>query len=310
LSSEPPFDPDREHLDRLAAELARRAASTADSAGRDATHPAPAPTPLATRKKAGLWGALLVFAALVFKLKVPLLLALSKLKFLLGGLKFLQLGKVLTTGGTMVVTIWVYGMMFGLPFAIGFVLLIFVHEMGHAAAMKLHGLDFGAPVFIPFVGAMIAMKRLPPNVRIEAEVAIAGPVAGGLASAACWGIGVALESPLFVALAYSGFFLNLFNLLPVSPLDGERIAGAISKWIWVAGLAFGVLLAIRLANPLLWLIVLLGAVRAVQVFRGKGGEQPGYFEIRPAERLAIGVGYFVLAALLGFGTIALLPPTA
>lgn len=306
----PPFDPDREHLDRLAAELARRAAKYPPGAPGALAPPAPtasAPS-ITTKKKAGLWGALLVFAALVFKLKGPLLLVLSKLKFLLGGLKFLQLGKVLTTGGTMVVTIWIYGMMLGLPFAIGFVLLIFVHEMGHAAAMKLHGLDFGAPVFIPFVGAMIAMKNMPPNARIEAEVAIAGPIAGGLASAACWGIGVAWEAPLFVALAYSGFFLNLFNLLPVSPLDGGRIAGAISKWIWVAGLAGGVLLAIRLANPLLWLILILGAFRAVRVFRGKGGEQPGYFEIRPAERLAIGVGYFVLAALLGFGTIALLPP--
>lgn len=306
LSSAAPVDPDREHLDRMAAELARRAATHLPVAPAQPS----SPPPITTKKKAGLWGALLVFAALLFKLKGPLLLVLSKLKFLLGGLKFLQLGKVLTTGGTMVVTIWVYGMMFGLPFAIGFVLLIFVHEMGHAAAMKLHGLDFGAPVFIPFVGAMIAMKKLPPNVRIEAEVAIAGPIAGGLASAACWGIGVATESPLFVALAYSGFFLNLFNLLPVSPLDGGRIAGAISKWIWVAGLAAGVLLAIRLGNPLLWLILILGTFRAVQVFRGKGGEQPGYFEIRPAERLAIGVGYFVLAALLGIGTIALLPPAA
>lgn len=303
MSAVPPFDPDREHLERLAAELARR----------QATHPAdapasPPPPQVTTTKKAGLWGALLVFAALLFKLKGPLLLVLSKLKFLLGGLKFLQLGKVLTTGGSMVVTIWVYGMVFGLPFAIGFVLLIFVHEMGHAAAMKLHRLDFGAPVFIPFVGAMIAMKNMPPNVRIEAEVAIAGPIAGGLASAVCWGIGVAYESPLFVALAYSGFFMNLFNLLPVSPLDGGRIAGAISKWIWVGGLAFGLLLAVRLGNPLLWLILILGAFRAVQVFRGKGGEQPGYFEIRPAERLAIGVGYFVLAALLGVGAITLLPP--
>jgi Zn-dependent protease len=306
VSAVPPFDPDREHLDRLEAELARRATTLPAPPTQPPSPPSPRST--TTTKKAGLWGALLVFAALLFKFKGPLLIVLSKLKFLLGGLKFLQLGKVLTTGGTMVVTIWVYGMLFGLPFAIGFVLLIFVHEMGHAAAMKLHGLDFGAPVFIPFVGAMIAMKKMPPNVRIEAEVAIAGPIAGGLASAACWGIGVATESPLFVALAYSGFFLNLFNLLPVSPLDGGRVAGAISKWIWVAGLAGGVLLAIRLANPLLWLILILGAFRAVQVFRGKGGEQPGYFEIRPAERLAIGVGYFVLAALLGIGTITLLPP--
>lgn len=301
MSAVPPFDPDREHLERLEAELARRGVSPTALAG--------TPPPRPALRKAGFWGALALVLALLFKLKTPLLIVLSKLKFVLGGLKFLKLGKVLTTGGTMALTIWVYATAFGWPFAVGFVLLIFLHEMGHVAAMRLHGLEMSAPVFIPFVGAMIAMKKLPPNARVEAEVAIAGPIAGGLAAAGCWAIGVAFDAPLFVALAYSGFFLNLFNLLPVSPLDGGRIAGAISQWIWVGGLAAGLALAVRSANPLLWLIVILGGFRAVQAFRGKGSEPPGYFEIRPAERLAIGIGYFVLAALLALGVAALLPAT-
>lgn len=304
-----PVESDRERFERVSAGL---------SVGDRPPPPPPPPpegpaaaapqAPSPKARKAGWWGVVAVAAAVLFKAKGLLVLLLAKLKFVLAGLKFLQLGKVLTTGGTMAVTIWVYATTFGLPFAFGFVLLIFLHEMGHAAAMRLHGIEFGAPVFIPFVGAMIAMKKQPPNVRVEAEVAIAGPIAGGLAAAACWALGAALGSPLLVALAFSGFFLNLFNLLPISPLDGGRIAGAISRWFWVVGLVAAITLAIRTGNPLLWAIVVLGGFRAVQSFRGKGEEQPGYFDLRPFERLAIGVGYFLLAALLAAGTAALMPP--
>lgn len=300
-----PEDPDREHLERLAAELERRGTT-----GPSAAVAPPPPAPVAGRaRRAGRWGILAGVALLLFKLKGPLLLVLGKLKFLAAGAKLLGLGKVATTGGTMLLTIWVYAQTWGLWFAVGFVLLIFVHEMGHAAAMWARGLKAGAPVFIPFVGAMIAMKDFPPNARVEAEVAIAGPVAGGLAAAVCWGLGEALGSPLLVALAFSGFFLNLFNLIPVSPLDGGRIAGAISRWFWVGGLAVAVWMAVRTANPLLWAIVVLGAFRAVSSFRGVGEQRPGYFEISAAERTAIAVGYFALAALLA-GGVALLSDAA
>lgn len=298
-----PEDPDREHLERLAAALDRGGAT---ASGPEATPPSPAPSSQGARR-AGRWGILAGVALLLFKLKGPLLLVLGKLKFLAAGAKLLGLGKIATTGGTMLLTIWVYAQTWGLWFAIGFVLLIFVHEMGHAAAMWARGLKAGAPVFIPFVGAMIAMKDLPPNARVEAEVAIAGPVAGGLAAAACWGLGEALGSPLLVALAFSGFFLNLFNLIPVSPLDGGRIAGAISRWFWVGGLAVAVWMAVRTANPLLWAIVVLGAFRALAAFRGSGPERPGYFEISAGERTAIAVGYFALAALLAGGVARLTP---
>ncbi len=298
MSGAPPIDPDDEHLARLEAERERRA-----------RFPSLSPTPPAAKaRKAGLWGGLVVLAAVVFKSKGLLVVVLSKLKFILGGLKFLKLGQVLTTGGTMALTIWVYANLFGFPYALGFVLLIFLHEMGHAAAIRMHGLEAGAPVFIPFVGAMIAMKKMPPNVRVEAEVAIAGPIAGGLAAGICWLLGLAFESPLLVALAYSGFFLNLINLLPVSPLDGGRVVAALSRWIWIPGLAVAIVMAVRTANPLLWAIVLLGGFRAVASFRGKGDEAPGYYEIRPVERWAIGIGYFTLAALLGAGVAALMPP--
>ncbi|MFN7942805.1 MAG: site-2 protease family protein [Thermoanaerobaculia bacterium] len=308
-----PRDPDAEHLARLAAELARRAPQPAAPPPPPPAIPPPpsaaaAATPHSRPRRAGVWGLLAAAAALLLKFKSLLFVALGKLKFVFAGLKFLKLGQVLTTAGTMALTIWVYATTWGLPFAFGFVLLIFLHEMGHAAALWARGLRAGAPVFIPFVGAMIAMKDMPPNARIEAEVAIAGPLAGGLAALLCWVLSRALDAPILAALAYSGFFLNLFNLIPVSPLDGGRVAGAISRWFWVGGLGVALVLAVRTGNPILWVVVVLGGLRAFRSFRGTAPERPGYFEITAGERATIAIGYFALAGLLALGVAELAPP--
>ena len=92
-------------------------------------------------------------------------------------------------------------------------------------------------MFIPFLGALITLKRLPDNAWNEAKVAIAGPILGGLGAAAVWGLGEYYDSELLVALAFTGFFLNLFNLAPISPLDGGRIVAAIHPVLWIVGLA-------------------------------------------------------------------------
>src|SRR5436190_4587807 len=150
----------------------------------------------------------------------------AKLKFfILPVLKFLPM--ILKTGGTMIVTIWVYAMIWGVWFAVGFVLLIFVHECGHLLAAKRLGLKVGAPVFIPFMGAIIALKEAPRNAWIEAQVGIGGPMLGTLGAGICELIHLANGNPMFGALAYSGFFLNLFNLMPVGFLVGGRIVTAL-----------------------------------------------------------------------------------
>ncbi|HEX6851949.1 MAG TPA: site-2 protease family protein [Candidatus Polarisedimenticolaceae bacterium] len=267
---------DAEHLERLRREREVRAA--------------PAPS---RARRAGLLGLVAIALAV-----------LGKLKGVLGALKFLSLGKVLTTGGTMVLSIWAYAFAFGLPFAAGFVLLIFVHEMGHAVWIRRHGLRAGAPVFIPFVGAMIALKDQPRDAVVEAEIAIAGPIAGGLAAAACWGLGSWTGRPIFHALAYSGFFLNLFNCLPVSPLDGGRVAAAISRWLWVAGLAAAVPLALWSLHPILIVILVLGTVRAIKSFRGPEREQ-AYYAIPPRTRWAIAGVYFYVVVTLALGAAVL-----
>jgi Zn-dependent protease len=147
----------------------------------------------------------------------------------LAGLKFLL--PVLKTGATMILSIAGYAMLWGWLFGVGFVLLILIHEFGHLIAAKKCGLKVGAPVFIPFMGALIALKDAPKNAWIEAQVGIGGPILGTIGAAACEGIFLLTGNPLFRALAYTGFFLNLFNLVPVGFLDGGRIVTALSPWI-------------------------------------------------------------------------------
>src|SRR4029078_4233587 len=128
--------------------------------------------------------------------------------------------KVVTTGASMLVSIAAYTWIWGLPFAIGFVLLIFVHELGHVLELRRQGVPASAPLFIPFLGAVSGMKELPDDAWQEARVALAGPILGSVGAAVLWVIGESTGSELLLALAFTGFFLNLFNLIPLLPLDG------------------------------------------------------------------------------------------
>jgi Zn-dependent protease len=220
----------------------------------------------------------------------------GKFKALAWLLKFIPV--ILKTGGSMIVTIGVYAMAWGVWFAVGFVLLILVHECGHLVAARRVGLDVGAPVFIPFMGAFIALKEAPRDAWIEAQVAIGGPLLGTLGAIACDGLYMLTGNPLFRALAYTGFFLNLFNLAPIGFLDGGRIVTALSPWLWLVGLVIGgVLLAVQF-NFLLLVIVLMSLPRVISLFRKKSDEERRYFEVTPARRWAMGTMYFALIAFL------------
>ncbi len=151
-----------------------------------------------------------------------------------------------------------YALLFGFKFAVGFVLLILVHELGHFVEAKRQGLNPSLPVFIPFLGAYVAMKNAPFDPWRNLLVSAAGPFAGGLASLGVWIVGESTDSRFLVALAYTGFLLNLFNLIPVRPFDGgfmwrsvkalrlghrERVAWA-PGWRVVAGaVVYGGLIA-------------------------------------------------------------------
>jgi Zn-dependent protease len=220
----------------------------------------------------------------------------SKIKALAWLLKFFPV--ILKTGGSMILTIGVYAMAWGVWYAVGFVLLILVHECGHLIAARRVGLDVGAPVFIPFMGAFIALKEAPRDAWIESQVAIGGPLLGTLGAVACDGLYMLTGNPLFRALAYTGFFLNLFNLAPIGFLDGGRIATALSPWLWLVGLVIGGVLLVLQFNFLLLVIVVMSLPQVISLFRRKSDEERRYFEVTPARRWAMGTTYFALIAFL------------
>jgi len=219
---------------------------------------------------------------------------LGKLKWGLAVFKLIKLGTLLS----MFLTVGVYATLWGLPFAVGFVLLILVHEMGHAIAMRQQGIPASAPVFIPFVGAVIAMRGMPRDAWVEAIVGIGGPVLGTVGAAACLAAGSVTGSPFWFALASTGFMLNLFNMIPVSPLDGGRVVGVVSRWLWAVGFAIGIAVFIVTRSPLLLLILVLGAV---QLWRSLKAPRTAYYDVPAVRRVAMGAAYFGLLAVMALG---------
>jgi len=224
----------------------------------------------------------------------------AKFKFIiLPVIKFFPV--LFKTGGTMILSIGAYAMMWGWWFAVGFVLLIFIHECGHLLAARKCGLKVGAPVFIPFMGALIALKEAPRNAWIEAQVGIGGPLLGSLGAAGCDLIYLATGNPMFRALAYTGYFLNLFNLAPFGFLDGGRIVTALSPWLWLVGLVVVVGLMIVHPSIILFLILIFSAPRLFTLFRRRTEEEQRYYEVTPRQRWTMAALYFGLIALLLVG---------
>src|SRR6202011_2829246 len=223
----------------------------------------------------------------------------AKLKFfILPALKFLPI--LLKSGGTMLLMIWVYTAIWGWKFGVGFVLLLLVHECGHLIVAKKFGLKVGAPVFIPFMGAFIALKEAPKNAWIEACVGIGGPMLGSLGALAFNSLGEIFNAPIFLALAWFGYFLNLFNLTPVGMLDGGRIVSAMSRWLWIPGFAVLVWFGWKYPNFIVWLMVLLSLPRIISLFRKRTEEEQRYFEVTPSQRWTMSILYFGLIATLLF----------
>src|ERR671931_1358958 len=194
--------------------------------------------------------------------------------------------------------VWLGGWWFG----IGLIVLLFVHEMGHVLEAKSQGLPVSVPVFIPFLGALITMKQMPHNAWREARLAIAGPLLGSAGALALFILGVAYDSRPLKALAFLGFLINLFNLLPVIPLDGGRISAALHPAMWFLG--FGALLALVFyrPNPLLIIILLLAASELWRRWQLRHLPQmQEYYRVSPQRRLIMGLLYFGLAAALVFG---------
>ena len=209
-----------------------------------------------------------------------------------------KLGKVLTSGGTMLLSVFAYALVFGWWYAVGFVVLLFIHEMGHFLAARKRGLNVGLPTFIPFVGAWIQLKEQPMDAETEAFVGIAGPMLGSAAAFVCYMAARETGSGLLMALAYAGFFLNLFNLIPLSPLDGGRIVSVISPKIWLLGVPILVGLFFWIPSPLLVLIAVLALPQVWTVISGRAELDSRYYQTSRAVRAEYAVQYLALAGFL------------
>jgi Zn-dependent protease len=242
---------------------------------------------------------------LLRKLAAPFVLLgalLLKFKFVLAAIFKL---KVFTTSATMLVSVGAYALIWGWKFAVGFVALLFIHEMGHVLEAKRQGLPVSAPMFIPFLGALITLKQMPPNAWKEAQIALAGPIIGSLGAAGFWVAGEALDSELLVALAFVGFLINLFNLLPIVPLDGGRAVAAIHPALWLVGLAGLVGLTILAPNPILLIVLVFGAMELWSRWQMRGHpEQQGYYRVAPWQRGVVAVVYLGLSAAIALGMSA------
>ena len=210
--------------------------------------------------------------------------------------------KVFTVGASMIVSVGAYALLGGWWFGLGLVLLIFVHEMGHVLELRRQGVPASAPLFIPFLGAFVGLKQLPENAWKEAQVALAGPILGSLGALAVYLAGVAYDSRFLKALAFVGFLINLFNLLPIVPLDGGRAVAALHPAIWLVGLGGLVVLEIYRPTPILPIIILLGGLELWRRWQTRNHpESARYYRVRPWQRLAVAVTYLGLAALLVLG---------
>ena len=239
--------------------------------------------------------------SLLRKLGAPLIflgLLLWKFKFIVVAIFKL---KIFTTAGTMLVSVGAYALLFGWKFGVALVLLIFVHEMGHVLELRRQGVPASAPMFIPFVGAFVAMKEMPKDAWREAQVALAGPIVGTLGAAVVWAAAVAYDSTFLMAMAFVGFLLNLFNLLPIVPLDGGRAVAALHPAIWLVGVVGLAVLTYLRPNPILLIVVFIGGLELWNRWQNRHDPaMQGYYRVAPWQRVAVATVYLGLAGFLAF----------
>jgi Zn-dependent protease len=259
------------------------------------TEPAVPPRPPYEQKRRSLrdriFGPLILVGALLLKFGKVALLFLTKAKFL-------------ATSASMLVSVAAYALIWGWKFAVGFVALLFVHEMGHYIQLRREGVKPSGMLFIPFLGAAVGARSLGGSALAEARVGLAGPILGTIGCLVPAGIYLATGEEFWKALAFTGFFLNLFNLVPVVPLDGGRAMAAMAPWMWFVGFGAMVALLFIAPNPILILIVLLGGFETYRRWKQrKSGEEgnAAYYKVKPLHRFAVGAVYVGLLIALGVG---------
>ncbi len=209
-----------------------------------------------------------------------------------------HLGPTMTVAVSMILSLLIYGVAFGLRFALGFIVLLFIHEMGHLAASRAVGITARGPWFIPFFGAVIQLREQPVNAKMEANIAVAGPAAGTLSALACLAGYFWTDSTLMLVLCYTGCLLNLLNLIPCAPLDGEKIVGAISPHMWWSGSVSMAILFLYTYNIFILIIFFFSLVRLWQGNRSSGR----YYQLDLYQKFTVACWYFGLLIVLSSTT--------
>nr|WP_218039596.1 site-2 protease family protein [Dendrosporobacter quercicolus] len=221
--------------------------------------------------------------------------------FFLGLAAMIQLGPAAAMAASMLISLAIYAAAFGLKYAAGFILLLFIHELGHLFASRVVGLATSAPIFLPFIGAVISLKQLPNNAKMEANIAIGGPAMGTLSALICLIFYFWSDSLLMLVLAYTACLLNLFNLIPCDPLDGGRIVAAISPHLWWIGILVIGGLFFYTHNIIMLLIF---AVSLLRLWRSeKWDENSTYYRLSLRQRLRVLWWYLGLLTVLGITTL-------
>ena len=205
---------------------------------------------------------------------------------------------------TLAVSFGGYAIFYGPWFAAALLAMIFIHEMGHVVEIRRQGMKASAPIFIPFMGAAIFQRSHPTDALKQAQIGIAGPIAGTIGATAAFALYGATHSPILLLAALIGFYINLFNLIPVWQLDGAWILAPVSKWFQVAGYALigvGALFFHTLVSPLIIIIALLGVPTLIQRFRE--ANNPYYTSVPTAARWAMGFAWLVLVIYLGVASL-------
>jgi Zn-dependent protease len=247
-------------------------------------------TPQKARRRAGGIGTIAAgLGVLALKFKTLLVLLLN-LKFVLIG------AKLFAVSWTFILSLILYAAVFGWRIGLVLVLLIAAHELGHYFAYRAYGLPVHAPVFVPFLGAYTA-GAIAPDLEADAYIALAGPLTGLVLTGVCYEVGLATGDHFWLACAYLGAFLNLFNMIPVLPFDGGRVIGAIWPPLWIAGAVLFVAAAWWLGVPIIFVLIiaLLGLPAMIAAFRGR--VDPRAAAMSNAARVRVGVWY--LATIIG-----------
>jgi len=249
-----------------------------------------------------LSGGVIAAGLLALKLKGLLFFSFAKFKLLfVNPFEGFGVAQLAMTAGSMLVSIAAYAWKLKLPFAIGLILLIFVHELGHAIVIRAKGLRAGAMVFIPFIGGAVTLRDQPRSAYDDAQIGLAGPIAGTIVSALLLLVFQWTGDAFYLILANAGFLLNLLNLCPIGVLDGGRIAAAITKWMWIGGAGVLVWMFLRQKNPLMIVILILAAF---QVYKAVMEDRTSdFYNVSFGQRAVVATVYFSLLLFLGYQTI-------